>query len=496
MIEKTKINTTNQNLESYRIDKISISIKCKQNFFFYVFMDIAGYSFVEKAPHTVSSHRSPREVSCIQTWLKNTQFIDLLISTAHAFQAICSPRKWPKSCSCFSAVAICVPALITTILLYLLLLPIRLLLSFSSCCFHWYRKSFNILSPKKIPGGVPPLSLRSLTENEKKEVDNLITSLKLILLDETGKLRSFNTNTSPEALSKAPELLPFFKDLERAQGVTCNYNHLEAALKRYNAYDNSWKNIILPYVRSLKNERGHPDGETFPILMHFFLLALNDPLIPKDKKRKAALFISLSASACKPTWGEVIIRALMQLYSKSSLGENQLLMWVQEAKEALLLELHEHRAVLKEARFETINIHDQQFDDEEWHIINGVKHHYGKELGLATFHLQENLSKLTLRQTSGDLKTPYIELFNDFKEAYAKYGETLITKVFKAYKSADPTTQATVHDYTLSLLQNLLNLPNTTAHVDLLESLCDENYELKIEAIAYLLLTLDLIQEV
>jgi hypothetical protein len=69
------------------------------------------------------------------------------------------------------------------------------------------------------------------------------------------------------------------------------------------------------------------------------------------------------AVACPPTWYEGIKKQLTSL-QHPNVGEIQLLIWIQEIKEEIILELAQG-----------------QFDSE-WHALNYARYHVGKELGL------------------------------------------------------------------------------------------------------------------
>ncbi|WP_201457107.1 DUF1548 domain-containing protein [Chlamydia sp. 17-3921] len=432
----------------------------------------------------------------MKVWIKKTNFFNLYNSSSKVFQNMFCVKDTPFRNKCFPKTLIFIAALITAVILYLLFLPIHLLLLGISCC--------RVCEPSKdkrvllTRAETPSPTITTLIGEEQQRVKEIKNFINDLLTDSEGRLRKFNINMSPSSLRKSPTLSPFLKDLTETVVAACDYKKLKEALIKVDAWDTNWSNIMIPYFESVQREIGHPDQETFPILMHFLLRALNDPAISKKEKQQSALFISSSAYACKPTWAEVTCRALTKLYSKSDLGENQLLIWVQEVKEKLLLMLHENRAQLQESRFETLNPAEGQFGPEEWHIINGMKRLYGEEFGLMIHHLQPNLMKLTLRQTVNDLEQEqYNELCQTFKITYQNYGMQLIQDVLQIYRSAEPSVQTLVRNYALSLVEAVLSLPGTSAtHTEIfLECLCDEDtYDLNEKGIAYLLFILEIIQ--
>ncbi len=101
---------------------------------------------------------------------------------------------------------------------------------------------------------------------------------------------------------------------------------------------------------------------------------------------------------CRPTWGEAICRSINHLYNTRTSGRDQILLWLQMFKEHLLTQ-------------QQLVTHE-----EEWHQINGLKHIYEKQLGLAIHHLNQNLASLTLRQTP--ILPQNIEKYKAFKKSF------------------------------------------------------------------------------
>lgn len=181
---------------------------------------------------------------------------------------------------------------------------------------------------------------------------------------------------------------------------------------------------------------------------------------------------------CRPTWGETIFRSINHLYNTRNSGRDQILLWLQMFKEHLLTQ-------------QQLVAHD-----EEWHQINGLKHIYGKQLGLTTHHLNQNLAGLTLRQTSTLPQNieKYRTLKNSFEQAYATSYSQLVSYLHNAFVTSTPEIQAHIHNYLLDIVARTINLPETTAHIDVvIDCFYNENYELKPEGIVYLLYVMDII---
>ncbi|ANH78757.1 DUF1548 domain-containing protein [Candidatus Chlamydia sanziniae] len=400
-------------------------------------------------------------------------------------------------------------AAIIALVLAILFYPVKLFLFGVTCSCHYKEApttsdiipTISDIIPTIIVHKKPvevPLRIE-LTSEETQIVDELKITLFNQIVNTDGKLRTFKINMHPDILQQAPKPCAFLKRLTEApQGTKCDYNELRTILRRLNVYDRDWSMIFLPYFESLsKEDNSFPDKWTFPILAHFLLEALKDPKIPNDKKREATKYISLAAGSCKPTWGEAMSRALTKLYSTSAEGENQILIWVQEFKETLLLQEHENIACKEEIEL-GIDPKSEATRDQQWHAINGMKAQYGESLGLVTHHLQKNLRALTQRQASLETekgRTQYRELYLNFYHSYQHSSLNLIQSVYKAFLEAEAHTQNVVRDYALSSLQKWTNLPGTTAHIELFNSylINEVTCDLNQVGIAYLLYILNII---
>lgn len=378
-------------------------------------------------------------------------------------------RLHPKQ-SCLNqllVVLVCVICLLLSLVIYVLLLPIKLLTLGATCACGRKTEAIPLLPEK-------PKIFKPLTETQEAFVEEVKREILQKISEE------FEINMSPDILRLIPLPSPFLNSLATTSysKKLCDYNKLTSLIHRLNCWDAGW-GIIMKYLTStLKEDESHPDTHTFPIMMHHLILALEDPNIPEKSKRAALQEISSYANTCKPTWGETIFRSINNLYNTRNSGRDQILLWVQMFKEHLLSQqqLVTHK--------------------EEWHEINGVKNLYGEQLGLITDHLNKNLSGLTLRQTSTVPynRARYTDLKNNFVQTYKTSHCELIQHIHNAFLSSEPGIQAHVYNFLLDQVADVINLPETTAHIDLVvDCFYDDTYELKPEGILYLLYIMDII---
>ncbi|WP_375793958.1 DUF1548 domain-containing protein [Chlamydia sp. 12-01] len=364
------------------------------------------------------------------------------------------------------ALACLVSALISFVL-YFLLIPAKLFILAITC--PCCRKTEEISPPAEASKVFKPL-----TEIQSEFVIGIQTEILKKVADE------FKTNMLAEILRLAPPPSLFLNSLATTSYSKSShiYKKLPNLIDNLNCWDKGWGIIINYLTTELLDPHPHPDVQTFSIMVYHLTLALEDPDIPREKKRATLKEISSYAEMCRPTWGEAIFRAVNNLYSTRDSGRDQILLWVQMFKENLLVQ--------------------QQLVDhqEEWHQINGLKRIYGEDLGLITDHLHENLSNLTLRQTSTlpENTLIYTELKNSFQIAYRDSCSELIQYVYDAFLKSKAEIQAQIHNFLLEEVANIINLPETGAHIDLVvDAFYNDNYELKREGIIYLLYIMEII---
>jgi hypothetical protein len=114
------------------------------------------------------------------------------------------------------------------------------------------------------------------------------------------------------------------------------------------------------------------DKESFSAQMEIYLKNLIH-LINKDPLRKRKVLIELAGAAkkCAPTWLEVAIKQFDSFHESSS-AERQLLKWIQEVKEELIL-----------------NYIKNIYDNAHWNVLNHWRYHMGTELGLGNAAVAE-----------------------------------------------------------------------------------------------------------
>ncbi|QXE26845.1 DUF1548 domain-containing protein [Chlamydia buteonis] len=361
----------------------------------------------------------------------------------------------------------CLTSALISLVLYVLLIPVKLVVAAITlpCCRKTQETSLLIETPKVL---IP------LTETQEAFVEEVKQSILQNLTNE------FEINTSEDILSLTPIPSPFLTSLETAscEKISCNYKKLIRLINNLNCWDSGWRNIMNYLTIELSEDPSHPDAQTFPIMMHHLILALEDRNISAEKKRSALNDISSYANMCRPTWGEAIFRSINHLYNTRNSGRDQILLWLQMFKEHLLTQ-------------QQLVAHE-----EEWHQINGLKHIYGKQLGLITHHLNQNLSGLTLRQTSGLPQNieKYKALKKSFEQAYTASYSQLVSYLHNAFVTSTPEIQAYIYNYLLDIVASTIDLPETGAHIDVvIDCFYNENYELKPEGIIYLLYIMEII---
>ncbi|EPP34453.1 hypothetical protein CP10139811_0518 [Chlamydia ibidis] len=306
-----------------------------------------------------------------------------------------------------------------------------------------------------------------------KNEQNALTWNKSAILNFLLK-SEFVTCMSPSALSLAPQGAEFFNCLTNASAETeCDFLSLEKCICDLGAWNPGWQKIK-DYFSELtsKYDNSHPDRNTLPVFLNSLHIALLDSSIPQDKKRQGLDEISSYSEVCVPTWAESIFRVTHRFYSKGNSAEEQLLIWLQMVKEEILLG---KQLSLGES-------HD-------WHQINGVKKEYGKQLGLNTVHISENLSSLTLRQTSSLPRylRDYYTLANRFLKDYSRSRSAIVYFVYSAFLSAEASIQTSIRTYLSEIVARETGLSGASVAEILTECFYNENYELKEEAITYLL---------
>ncbi|MEF9497013.1 DUF1548 domain-containing protein [Chlamydia sp. 04-14] len=376
----------------------------------------------------------------------------------------------PKSCLDHLLVALVyLVSVLISLVLYVLLLPIKLLTLVISCPYQRKTDTVSLLpETQKV--------FKPLTETQQAFVEEI---KREVLEKVSGE---FEINMSQDVLRLAPLPSPFLNSLATTSysKKLCDYKKLTRLINNLNCWDSGW-GIIMNYLTPLlKEDPSHPDAQAFPIMMHHLTLALEDPRISQENKSKALKEISSYAHTCKPTWAETTFRSINNLYNTRNSGRDQILLWLQMFKEHLLSQ-------------QQLVAHE-----EEWHQINGLKHLYGEELGLITDHLNENLSALTLRQTSTlpQNVAKYTELKNSFLQAYRRSHVDLIQYIHNAFLTSEAEIQSRVYNFLLQEVADIINLPETGAHIDLVvDCFYDDNYELKPEGIIYLLYIMDIIAQ-
>ncbi|QVE49337.1 DUF1548 domain-containing protein [Chlamydia crocodili] len=374
----------------------------------------------------------------------------------------------PKSCLDHLLIAlVCIVSLLLSLVLYILLLPIKLFTSAISCVHQRKTDEIPLLpETQKV--------FKPLTETEEA----FLAEVKRAILQKVSG--GFEINMSPEVLRLVPSPSAFLNSLAKTSysKKLCDYKKLRRLIKNLNCWNSGWE-IIMNYLTSLlKEDQSHPDTQTFPIMMYHLTLALEDPQISQENKSTILKEISSYANTCKPTWAETIFRSINNLYNTRNSGREQILLWSQMFKEHLLSQ-------------QQLVAHE-----EEWHQINGLKRLCGEQLGLITDHLNENLSPLTLRQTSTLPQNivKYTELKNSFMQAYRRSYADLIKYIHNAFLTSEAEIQARIYNFLIEEVANVINLPETAAHIDLVvDCFYDDNYELKPEGITYLLYIMGII---
>ncbi|WP_239923131.1 DUF1548 domain-containing protein [Candidatus Chlamydia corallus] len=421
-------------------------------------------------------------------------------------------KKILNPCGCSGSlcwVIVNILVFIITLVLYTILLPIKLILVSIRQC----------IPPPKVK------ILREPTINETNEVITPLIHALEQLLYVNNELRPFRINE--ENLDKAPAPNPFLnrliattreESLEAMRAIPDLCSQLKKVLKSLGVLTKEWQKM-LAYFEGLKYEYdSHPDKQTFPIFMKILIEAFtckapffsNTTRPPNTKeKQQAALFIAISSTTCKPTWGEVISRALSKLYSSTNEGSNQLLTWVQEFKEKELMllqdgEVKEYAHIGQKKGPEYTSAIESALKNEatekvQWHIINTMKCFYGKRFGLMVEHLQDTFRSLTLRQTTVETnegKEESTHLATLFLSRYLDNPGKLVDSVFQALQKANPQTKNIVRDFALDVLAEIIGLPETTAHTEVFSTLLmdQDTYEPNKACVVYLLYVLGIIQ--
>ncbi|WP_349821529.1 DUF1548 domain-containing protein [Chlamydia abortus] len=412
----------------------------------------------------------PPPLSCCQhitSYIKEVNYCSLF-STIFSKIISTEDLEHIESFLGYLAIALaCLTSALISLVLYVLLIPVKFVVAAITLPYCGHTQETSLLPD-------PPKVLLPLTETQEAFVEEVKRSM-------LGNLtHAFEINTSEDILSLAPIPSPFLTSLETAscERISCNYKKLIRLIHHLHCWDSGWETIMDYLTIELSENPSHPDAETFPIMMHHLILALEDRTISEEKKRSALNEISSYANMCRPTWGEAIFRSINHLYNTRNSGRDQILLWLQMFKEHLLTQ-------------QQLVAHE-----EEWHQINGLKHIYGKQLGLATHHLNQNLAGLTLRQTSllPQNIEKYKALKHSFEQAYTASYSPLVSYLHNAFITSTPEIQAYIYNYLLDIVANTINLPETGAHIDVvLECFYNENYELKPEGIIYLLYIMDII---
>ncbi|SPN74071.1 Domain of Unknown Function (DUF1548) [Chlamydia serpentis] len=427
-------------------------------------------------------------------------------------------QKALNPCGCsnpLSCLSINILAFIITVVLLILLLPIRLILT--AITYTCMPRSKKIVTP--------PLRRPSTIEIEQVIIPFDLAMQELLYLD--NKPRLFRIN--PNNLTMMPEPNPVLRRLSAIsdqeskklmQQIPNLCRELEKILKKLGVLTSEWEKMLMYFNDLALEDNSFDDKRAFPALINILIEALtckapffsDQSNIPSLKeKQQAALFIAQSSYTCKPTWAEVMIRALIKLYSRTNQAQNQLLLWVQQFKEETLLNLQDGAANEYESigqkktpnytKSIEIALKQEAEASLQWHILNTIKYFYGEKFGLVTEHLKGNVGYLTLRQTSihtneGPEKAQELAVL--FESLYLSSGNKLIENVFKAFQKADSETQTLVRDFALDILKEALQLGDTDAHVDIFSKFFvdAETSDLNIMGITYLLYAIGIIEPV
>ncbi len=142
---------------------------------------------------------------------------------------------------------------------------------------------------------------------------------------------------------------------------------------------------------------------TFYDDMTLYLENIIDILQQHPQRKKDVLkALAEAANACPPTWYEAAKKQL-QLLVSPNVGEVQLLHWIQDMKEELIL------------------LFAQNTLGSEWHALNYVRHHVGVELGLS----REGLNNDQYFQREEDSRFTKGFIINVFKANF--HTDNLIT---------------------------------------------------------------------
>ncbi|AFS23061.1 conserved membrane protein [Chlamydia psittaci VS225] len=185
----------------------------------------------------------------------------------------------------------CLTSALISLILYVLLIPVKLVVAVITlpCCRKTQRTSLLPETPKVV---IP------LTETQEAFVEEVKQSILQNLTNE------FEMNTSEDILSLVPIPSPFLTSLETAscERISCNYKKLIRLINNLNCWDAGWGNIMNYLTVELSEDPSHPDAQTFPIIMHHLILALEDRDISTEKNA-LLLMKSLRMQICADLLG-------------------------------------------------------------------------------------------------------------------------------------------------------------------------------------------------
>ncbi len=167
-----------------------------------------------------------------------------------------------------------------------------------------------------------------------------------------------------EAMSVTPPPLQTFEtNLQNDLGILKGWHANEFSAGQHSAEFNNMIQNVQDRNQAVLKAHSHLPS-TFYDDMDLYLNNIIQHLEREPKKRRDVLIaLSEAADVCPPTWYETAKKQLTLLTCPNS-GEVQLVYWIQEIKEEIILSF-------AQSNFET-----------NWHALNYVRFHVGEELGL------------------------------------------------------------------------------------------------------------------
>ena len=182
-------------------------------------------------------------------------------------------------------------------------------------------------------------------------------------------------------LKLAPKNKGFNMEKERkdALGIDLNlllvlWDQLGHTRRDLNGLRNSLEELIDKsgqpnYFRYIRAKYARQASEQLRIQLKLIIKELLDGKLSFDKKEGILVEIAECAKQCSPTWLEVVNKKYQELRASAKV-RNSLLKYIQKFKEEKILEM------------------TQNGYQPEWHGLNYVRYHLGKELGLDRSNLQ------------------------------------------------------------------------------------------------------------